>query len=167
MIRTSDCIRRPALMVRVVVPIILFRSLKGHAQKAAGVPLGCTLLHEPGRACVPQGVRHDFQVSPGLEASRNNRGSKRKLDILQGLAAIGDDELVFRKSPPPGYQVFFQARGQPRARALLLGPSTPDWVPIDDVAVEIDIRTTQKQDRFLPLASQQTDQEKQGQVFGF
>ncbi len=109
----SDCIRRPALMVWVVVPIVLFERLEGHPQKAAGVPLWRTLLHEPGCASVPQSVRHDFPVSLTLEASRNNGGSKRTLDILQGLAAMGDNEFVFRKSPPPAQQVFLQARGQP------------------------------------------------------
>ncbi len=154
-------------MIRVVVAIVLLQRLQGHPQKTTGVPLGRALLHEPSSAGVPQGMWNNFPVSLCLETSRHNSGSKRTLDVLQRLAAMSEDEFVFRKSPSPAQQVLPQARWQSRARALLLGSPTPNWIPVNDVAVEIDIRPTQRKDRLLPLAGQHANPEKQGQVLGF
>ena len=49
----------------MVVPVPLFELLHRHAEEARSIPQIDAVLHQPGRACMPQNVRRDVTAQPG------------------------------------------------------------------------------------------------------
>lgn len=148
-------------MVWVMMTVVPFKRFHRHAQKAAGVPLGRSFLHQPSGAGVSHCMWNDFSDARSLQPGGFDSGPKGTLNVLHRSTSEGNNVFVARKARAPAQKVLPEALWYPRLRSLLGGAFAPNWIPVDQVVFEMNVVPSKRQNGPLSLARQQADAQEQ------
>jgi hypothetical protein len=97
----AKCLRGFVLEVGVVVPVVFLKLFDRHAEPARSLPQVGTLLHQPGRRRVTQGVANDILVKPCILQDAFPRRAYLAGQRLAVMRAVDDKANLVASSIRP------------------------------------------------------------------